>query len=55
MPETEVSTDSNATSASIADYQYYGKDGDGKRAEGWRITEGIQGIHQTDETFTFLF
>ena len=55
MPETEVSTDSNAASASIADYQYYGKDGDGKRAEGWRITEGIQGIHQTDETFTFYF
>ena len=55
MPETEVSTDSNAASASIADYQYYGKDGDGKRAEGWRIMEGIQGIHQTDETFTFYF
>lgn len=63
MPKADVSsvseagTDSNAAEAprTIADFQYYGEAGDGKRAEGWRIIEGINGIHDMDETFTFFF
>lgn len=45
----------SASSTSIADYQYYGQDGDGKRADGWRTIPGIDGIHEADETFTFYF
>ncbi len=58
MPKTEItSSDSNAESAAptIADYQYYGAEGDGKRANGWYTIEGIEGIHDMDETFTFYF
>lgn len=63
MPKTDVtaaselSTDSNAGEPvrTIADYQYYGDSGDGKRAEGWRVMEGIRGIHDMEETFTFYF
>lgn len=63
MPKTsesaaaETATDSNteAVTRTIADFQYYGEDGDGKRAEGWRIIEGIEGIHDMNETFTFFF
>jgi len=58
MPKEEASesTDSNAAEAPvITDFQYYGADGDGKRAEGWRVLEGIKGIHNMDETFTFYF
>ena len=39
----------------IADYQYYGAAGDGKRANGWRTVEGIDGIHERDEVSTFFF
>lgn len=53
MPKT--ASDSDAKAASIADYQYYGASNDGKRAEGWRIIEGIEGIHNMDETYTFFF
>ena len=42
-------------SSSIADYQYYGTEGDGTRASGWRTIEGIPGIHTADETYTFYF
>ncbi len=54
---TDTATDSNAAPAplTIADYQYYGKEGDGKRAEGWHTIEGIDGIHDMDETYTFYF
>lgn len=53
-------TDSNAenpgeTAPSISDYQYYGPEGDGKRASGWHTIEGVSGIHDTDETYTFYF
>lgn len=50
-----VSTDSNAAAASVADYQYYGSAGDGKRANGWYTIEGIAGLHDMDETYTFFF
>jgi len=62
MPETEVTAVSEATgsdaaekAATVADYQYYGDSGDGKRAEGWRVMEGIKGIHDVEETYTFYF
>ena len=65
MPKTETSaevsaetaSDSNADAAvpTIADFQYYGAEGDGKRASGWHTIEGIEGIHDMDETFTFYF
>lgn len=53
----ETASDSNAEAAAptIADYQYYGAEGDGKRANGWYTIEGIKGIHDMDETFTFYF
>lgn len=47
--------DTEAASPSVSDYQYYGDAKDGKRAEGWRIIEGIPSIHDTDETATFYF
>ncbi len=52
-----TATDSNADAAapSIADYQYYGAEGDGKRASGWHTIEGVEGIHDMDETSTFYF
>lgn len=54
--EAETATDSNTDSAAtIADYQYYGQSGDGKRAEGFQTITGIQGIHSMDETYTFYF
>lgn len=61
MPKADVTaaseTDSNAeeVSRTIADFQYYGDSSDGKRAEGWRVIEGIPGIHDMDETYTFYF
>lgn len=61
MPKAENSvteaTDSNAEAAAltIADYQYYGAEGDGKRASGWHTIDGVEGIHDMDETFTFYF
>ncbi|MBQ2106662.1 MAG: cell wall-binding protein [Lachnospiraceae bacterium] len=60
MPKADNSvteaSDSNAeTLPTIADYQYYGAEGDGKRANGWHTIEGIDGIHDMDETFTFYF
>ena len=61
MPKAEenaqTATDSNAQqpSPSVSDYQYYGESGDGKRAEGWRIIEGVEGLHDMDETYTFYF
>ena len=50
-----ASTDSNAAAVSVADYQYYGAAGDGKRANGWHTIEGIAGLHDMDETYTFFF
>lgn len=44
-----------APKATIADYQYYGAPNDGKRADGFLTIEGIDGIHEADETFTFYF
>lgn len=62
LPKETVSTEETATEsdaaeapATIADYQYYGAAGDGKRAEGWKTIEGIKGIHNLDETYTFFF
>ena len=48
-------TDSNASSVTVADYQYYGPAGDGKRASGWHTAEGIKGLHDMEETYTFYF
>lgn len=48
----ETASESNAT---VSDYQYYGAENDGKRAEGWKTIEGIKGIHDMNETYTFYF
>lgn len=50
-----AATDSNAAEISVADYQYYGAAGDGKRANGWHTIEGINGLHDSEETYTFYF
>ncbi len=60
MPKTEetgaaAETSSDASVQTIADYQYYGADGDGKRASGWHTIEGIDVLHDTEETYTFYF
>lgn len=62
MPkETAVDEESDeeaATAQAVStmdNYQYYGLEGDGKRADGWRTIEGIEGIHDLDETYTFYF
>jgi glucan-binding YG repeat protein len=55
---TSSETASNAAETkapSVGAYQYYGEEGDGKRAEGWRTIEGVEGIHDMDETYTFYF
>lgn len=53
----DAATESNAAKPqdTVANYQYYGAENDGKRAEGWRTIEGIKGIHDIDETYTFFF
>lgn len=53
----ESATDSNAAAIekTIGDYQYYGSAGDGKRANGWYTIEGIDGLHEADEAYTFYF
>lgn len=48
-------TGSNAAVPNVTDYQYYGPAGDGKRAEGFHSIEGISGIHEADEMYTFCF
>ena len=53
--ETATASNTAETKATIADYQYYGSESDGKRAEGWRTIEGVEGIHDMDETYTFFF
>ena len=55
---SDASADAAAASAAadlpaIASYQYY--DESGKRVEGWRTIEGIEGIHEDGETFKFYF
>ena len=55
---SDTSADAAAASAAadlpaIASYQYY--DESGKRVEGWRTIEGIEGIHEDGETFKFYF
>jgi glucan-binding YG repeat protein len=50
----ELPNDSFAAAApAIASYQYY--DTDGKRANGWYTIEGIEGIHDDSDEFTFYF
>lgn len=44
----------NAKAASIEGYQYYGKE-DGKRADGWMTIEGVFGISEEGEPYTFYF
>ncbi len=51
----EGAAEGAAVQVSLADDQYYGYETDGKRAEGFRTIEGIKGIHNLDETFTFYF
>ncbi|MCI7794765.1 MAG: cell wall-binding protein [Lachnospiraceae bacterium] len=41
--------------SSIADFRYYGAPGDGRRAEGWKTIEGIDGIHTPHKTSVFYF
>lgn len=53
--DTEASSDSASDARTIADYQYYGAAGDGKRASGWHTIEGIDGLHDMDENYTFFF
>ena len=48
-------TDSDASDISVSEYQYYGNAGDGKRANGWHTVEGIEGLHNPEETYTFHF
>lgn len=61
MPKESIETESFEDNSdenslrSISDYQYYGASGDGKRANGWYTIEGIEGIHPTDEAYTFFF
>ena len=47
------STAARAALPAIASYQYY--DESGKRAEGWRTIEGVEGISEEGETFKFYF
>ena len=55
--EESISEETSTTveTKAIADYQYYGNVGDGKRANGWHTIEGIDGLHNTEETYTFFF
>ena len=47
------STAARAALPAIASYQYY--DESGKRAEGWRTIEGVEGISEEGEIFKFYF
>lgn len=47
--------DADPDALTIADFRYYGAAGDGKRAEGWRTIEGIEGIHAAHKTSFFYF
>lgn len=41
------------TEATVAGYQYY--DEDGKRANGWRTIEGVEGVSEEAELYRFYF
>lgn len=61
MPAAVTETDATASNAEaaaekpakIADYQYYSEDG--MRAAGWLKIEGVEGINDVDETYSFYF
>lgn len=61
LPAVSEATASNAQAGSAAEsrpvsaagYQYY--DADGRRANGWRTIEGIEGLSEEDELFKFYF
>lgn len=54
MPKAETEGEESAP-LTVSDFQYYGMDGDGKRADGWYTVEGIDGIHNIDKVSTFFF
>ncbi len=60
LPETAAGTEATPSEAApasaeltVAGYQYY--DEDGKRAQGWRTIEGVEGISEEAELYTFYF
>lgn len=52
-PETASASDAAAAKPEIAAYQYY--EADGRRADGWREMEGVDGINEEGEIFRFFF
>jgi glucan-binding YG repeat protein len=50
---SDATPSGNASAPEIASYQYYAADG--KRASGWYTIEGVDGIHEDGEEFTFYF
>ena len=65
LPASETAAEGNAAEATpseaapaqkeatVAGYQYY--DEDGKRADGWRTIEGVEGISEEAELYRFYF
>ena len=65
LPASETASGENAaeatpseatpaqTEVTVAGYQYY--DEDGKRADGWRTIEGVEGISEEAELYRFYF
>lgn len=60
LPVTAAATEATPSEAApaageltVAGYQYY--DEDGKRAQGWRTIEGVEGISEEAELYNFYF
>ena len=46
---------SEAAKTSLKDFRYYDEENGGRRASGWYTIEGVPGLSEEDETFTFYF
>ena len=45
----------SSASNPLADYRYYDKELGGKRASGWYVIEGVEGISEEGEEYYFYF
>jgi len=54
LPATATASEATAEANTAAAYQYYDPD-NGARVNGWKNIEGIAGLSEEGETYTFYF
>lgn len=55
ITSASAATASEASAPSLNDFRYYDGENGGRRASGWYTIEGVPGISEEGETFTFYF